>query len=1272
MKRLLFLVPFVILATPLFSQLKIKNKKYPSLFWEITGKGLKKPSYLFGTMHVSNKIAFHLSDSFYLGIRQADVVALETNPESWQEDMSNYDVEDYGYNEMSGFSESDDSPNDYLTIQSLKFTKYEKFLEAALFREPAVINNLLYRSYSDKGSDFEEDTYLDMYIYQVGKKLGKRIAGVEDYAESMRLMMEAYRDAAREKNRKEKSYDYDIELSPMQLQEAYRSGNLDLLDSINKLNSYSEAFDEKFLYKRNELQANSIDSILKRSTLFVGVGAAHLPGPRGVIELLRAKGYRLRPIMMGTRDSRHKDQVEKLRVNVNFSTQVSPDGFYKVEIPGKFYDFSEFDMLDQRQYADMANGSYYMVTRVRTNALFWGHSPQMIAKKIDSVLYENVPGKILSKLPISRNGYNGFDITNKTRRGDYQRYNIFITPYEVIFFKMSGNSDYVITGSEAKKFFGSIQLSELKNGGWKKFQPSFGGFAVELPQEPVMAFSGNVQWDAYDKLSGTHFTILRTDVHNYNFAEEDTFDLSLMEESFSSSEFIDKPVSRKFNVYKGYPALDCRYRHKNGSVFDVRYLIQGPFYYTLIAHGTSENTVKARFLNSFEIKPFEYGGLEERLDTLMKYSVRTTWFPVQKKTKLELPADDNMESEDDDDDVFSSLRNPEHMRSRLISNDTTGERIFIIHFRSPEYFYFKDSINFDMYKGKFNRGIDSSWITRSVVSERRSGNMLVSDIIISDTNSSRQVRMKSFYRNGVGYTVLTQSDTLTSPSSFVKSFFDSFSPMDSMKGFDIHQKKAKKYFKDLFSQDSSLRKKAIKWIGILEVDSTDFLSIKKAIESFNWSEKKYLETKKAFIQKLGEIDSRQSTDYLKKLYFAAGDTVELQYASLETMLRQKTSYAFSQFKDIMISEPPVLGVYGMSSSVMMPTVYGRYPRGFQNNSFIDELYDSLALTHQIIQDLMPLMNLDDYERPLMRLLKELVDSNMVKPESYNIYFSKFLIEAKQELKKQAIEEKKISIEKARENLNEGKNYGYSDSKMDVGNEDLNTYATLLLPFWDSNPNVKPLFQQLLASNDKRLKYNTAILLLRNNKAVPDTLWSYFASNDDYRYLLYKDLMELKKMEKYPVKFNDHKLLGKSRLLEMRQYSSPDTIQYIDRSEISYKGRKGFIYFYKYKLKKDDVSWKIATVGLVPEDPKKFLFDGMPQQSRFTLAIPGMFNRFDRNEDFNFTAFREYKINEDEPLKDQLNKELRKMIVSKRKSARLFYQAYGGGDYDYVTEVTMEE
>ena len=261
---------------------RIKSKKYPSLLWEITGKRLSKPSYLFGTMHVSSKMAFHLSDSFYLGLKNADVVALETNPGNWQEDFSRYDLEGnfYYYALRKGsFTE----PNDFLSVNTLKAFPYEILLGRALNSSPSIINSFLYRSNSESSSDFEEDTYLDLYIYQVGKKWNKRVCGVENFDESMTLMKEAYADAAKDKNKRERSFDIDADFSYGKLEEAYRTGNLDLLDTINKVNSASAAFDEKFLYRRNEIQARSIDSILQsKASLFVGVGARGKRGNRMV------------------------------------------------------------------------------------------------------------------------------------------------------------------------------------------------------------------------------------------------------------------------------------------------------------------------------------------------------------------------------------------------------------------------------------------------------------------------------------------------------------------------------------------------------------------------------------------------------------------------------------------------------------------------------------------------------------------------------------------------------------------------------------------------------------------------------------------------------------------------------------------------------------------------------------------------------------------------------------------------------------------------------
>ena len=1268
MKRYFFLAAALIFCFYAQSQgpAKAKAKKYPSLFWEISGNGLKKPSYLFGTMHVSSKIAFNLADSFYLAIKKSEVVALETNPETWQEDMNNYDLGSSKY--RYGFNPGlmNDMPGDFLNIKTLRFGKYEKKLEVAMFSKPSMINNLLYRSMSDNTSDFEEDTYLDLYIYQTGKKLGKKVAGVEQYEQSMKLMAEAFRDAAKEKNKKEKSFDYDEEFSPAKLQEAYRAGNLDQLDSINKLNSQSDAFDEKFLYRRNEIQANSIDSILKRSSLFVGVGAAHLPGDRGVIELLRRKGYKLRPIYMGTRDSKQKDAVEKVRVPVTFSTQSADDGFYKVDIPGKFYRFGQNFLFDQQQYADMANGSFYMVTRVKTNSLYWGHNADVVAKKIDSLLYENVPGKILSKTEITKSGYKGYDITSRTRRGDYNRYNIFITPFEVVFFKMGGNGEYVKNGDEAKRFFNSIQLKEFKNGGWKKFQPAYGGFSVNFPQQPYESFGDNVQYDAEEKTTGQHFSVIRTDIHNYRFAEEDTFDLALMDESFGSADYIEKNVARKQIVYKGYPALDCQYKQKDGSVIFTRFLIQGPHYYTLVAHGKNENNAAEKFFNSFELIPFIYKELKERKDTAMYFSVKTSWFPEEKKTKVDLPDEDSYAPDDDDDDNYFSLAKDDY-KTRLVKNDTTGEAVYISFSRTSKYEYVDSTLLRDN-KYLFMPGFDTTWIVRSAKKSSLPNGMKVMEQVVSDTNSSRAIITKTFYKEGLYFQLTTETDTLSQPSSFVKSFFENFIPADTLKIISPFTKKSKVFFNDFFGNDSVARKKAINSVWQIDMDSTDLALLTKAINSFKWSEKKYLERKSSFINKLGDIPVKASADLLKDIYYAAGDTVQLQHTALTALINQKTQYSFNLFKNIITSEPPVLDTENSSQSnyrtYSYRSIYSN--SGLSGSSFLNELYDSLQLTRSILPDLLPLMTLDDYKKPIMHLLKKMVDSNLVKAKDYEMYYSKFLIEAKQQLKKQAIEEKKSAIEKAEDEKTETKTANlYRRNEGEQGNEELITYATLLLPFRETNPAVNDVLKQMLSSNDKRLKYNTAYLLLRNKVTLPDTMLMYFAKLDDFRYELFTDMRTLKMLDKFPAEYKNQQDLSKSKLFSSSYYSKPDSLVFIDSLPASLKDRKGFVFFYKYKTKKDDLFWKLATAGLMSQDNKPFNYDDDEDEedddddTGYTSIISGW--NFSRDENkIVFTEFTDEKIKEEVPLKEQMEKQLKKILYSKRKSAKMFYNE--GPDY----------
>lgn len=1238
-----------------FSQpTKIPPKNYPSLLWEITGKGMNKPSYLFGTMHVSSKMVFNLSDSFYLGIKNADVVALETDMGTWQDDFSRYDLDGSSYNFDYNLRRGADGPGDYLTIGTLQFPPYEKLIEMALYSSPAMINSFLYRTNSDKAVDFEEDTYLDMHIYQSGKKWGKKVCGVENFDESMELMKQAYIDAAKEKTKKQRSFDYEGDFSYSKLEDAYRTGNLDLLDTINKVNSTSAAFDEKFLYQRNEIQAASIDSIIRtKQSLFVGVGAAHLPGQRGVIEILRRMGYSLRPIRITERDSKHREELERLRVPVQFSQQTTADGLFSVNLPGKLYDFnSAYGIVDQQQFADMSNGSYYMVTRINTNSILWGHNEDMILKKIDSVIYENVPGKILTKQRITRNGYKGFEVTNRTRRGDFQRYNIFVTPFEIVLFKMSGNGDYVKDGTEANQFFSSISFHDYKNE-WKKWSPTFGGFEVEMPHEPLIAKKANWQFMALDKATNTGFEVIRTDIHNYNFVEEDSFDLALMEESFASSDFIDKQLNRKQTKWNGYPALDAKYRYKDGSVALVRFLIQGTHYYTLVAHSKTENARMNQFLNSFSVTPFKYEIANIFKDTSLHFSVQSP-VPLEKPKKLSMYPDNTSRygyNYNADDEALLSEENT--AKTKTIVNDSTGEKI-VVYFSKPSRYYYKQEPVSGLDSSYFERG-RMKWQFRSQKKYELPNRIQVHEYVIGDPKSSRYVQGKVFTRNGVNYWLQTEGDTLSRPSAFVSNFFESFMPSDTVKGVNVQEKKTELFFEDFFSNDTLQHRRAVVNVDKLDFSAADFVLLKKSIQSLSWSERKYMEVKNDFLWQLSKVKSKEAADYLKEVYYAAGDTVEFQYTVLNALLTQKTSYSYGVFKDIMLNEPPILdvdsktsyagtrrsnGSYTYSTYSFNTNRGNRYERNNGDNFFL-KLSDSLELTATIFKDLLPLINIDDYEEPIMNLAGTLVDSNRINAKDYETYLTRLLVEAKQLMKKQLIMEKNKAIEKARQDDDDDSNiYNRSLKSDDSGNSALSLYATLLMPFYDNNPAVQQFINQLLKSNDNRLKYNTTWLFLRNKKQGADTMVKYFAALDDYRYELYTDLKETKSLNLFPADFSSPVQLAKSKLFDLTSnYNRPDSLVYLDKLPVEFRERKGFVYFFKYKVKKDDNSWKIATVGIVPGDSKQFEFDNKDIRERRL---------------YNFTEFTNTRLT-NESLPEQLKTVLKKMLYSRRNSAVQFYK-----------------
>jgi hypothetical protein len=215
-------------------------------------------------------------------------------------------------------------------------------------------------------------------------------------------------------------------------------------------------------------------------------------------------------------------------------------------------------------------------------------------------------------------------------------------------------------------------------------------------------------------------------------------------------------------------------------------------------------------------------------------------------------------------------------------------------------------------------------------------------------------------------------------------------------------------------------------------------------------------------------------------------------------------------------------------------------------------------------------------------------------------------------------------------------------------------------------------KQMLSSNDKRLKYNTTYLFLRHKISLPDTMLAYFAKLDDYRYELFTDLRILKMQEKFPPAFKNQQDLSKSKLFSS-SYNKPDSLVFIDSLPASVKNRKGFVFFYKYKTKKDDLFWKLATAGLLSHDNSQFNYDDDEdnEDDDDEMSYRSIMSGFNFSRDDNkivFTEFTDEKIKEDMPVKEQMEKQLKKILYSKRKSARMFYnegQDYSDMPYRYL-------
>jgi len=136
---------------------------------------------------------------------------------------------------------------------------------------------------------------LDLYFYKLAKQKKKKIIGIETVDEQLSALNSLNYQEQADLLLKELQSMHDSKEMPDVLQ-YYLDQNLDSLATNDADAMMPEKFYKALVTVRNVRMADRIADFIQKQSVFVAVGALHLPKADGVIALLRQKGFTVEPI----------------------------------------------------------------------------------------------------------------------------------------------------------------------------------------------------------------------------------------------------------------------------------------------------------------------------------------------------------------------------------------------------------------------------------------------------------------------------------------------------------------------------------------------------------------------------------------------------------------------------------------------------------------------------------------------------------------------------------------------------------------------------------------------------------------------------------------------------------------------------------------------------------------------------------------------------------------------------------------------------------------
>ena len=266
------------------------------LLWKVSGNGLQKPSYLFGTHHVADQTICDGIKGFndaYNSIEQlyGEVDTEKMNSMATQLKMLTHMKMPKGQTLSSLYTEEqlkvvDEFVTSVLGVGVKSFDSYKPVMVSSSLQ--VFIAMKIY-------PDFDAEKAIDSHMQAIAKKDKKEVGGLEtiDFQINMLYNEPLEKQAADllEMAEKNKEAEEDI----IVLTELYRQQDLAKMWELMLEDTEPEDL-ETLIYGRNRNWVEQMKNIMPSAPAMFVVGAGHLPGDQGLIKLLENEGYTLEPV----------------------------------------------------------------------------------------------------------------------------------------------------------------------------------------------------------------------------------------------------------------------------------------------------------------------------------------------------------------------------------------------------------------------------------------------------------------------------------------------------------------------------------------------------------------------------------------------------------------------------------------------------------------------------------------------------------------------------------------------------------------------------------------------------------------------------------------------------------------------------------------------------------------------------------------------------------------------------------------------------------------